>query len=99
MRAPPWSYIPAALALVTDIFTTVLVRAHQPEYPFRFVVFQVVMFGAALLCIAAKMWVRLLGFCVLLAGALISGFSVGMFYYPSVFAAGWIALRGGSSTR
>jgi hypothetical protein len=42
-------FLPAALAAVTDVLTTGFVLGHQPDYPGRLIVFQVVMFGAALL--------------------------------------------------
>ena len=87
------SYLPAALAAVTDIATAAMVRANQPDYPGRFVVFQIVMFGAALLAASPRTWVRLAAFLVLLAGAYITGFSVGMFYIPTVIAAGWMLVR------
>jgi hypothetical protein len=54
-------FVPAALAAVTDVVTAAMVRANQPDYPGRFVVFQIVMFGAALLAAVPRTWVRLLG--------------------------------------
>lgn len=92
----PFSYLPAVLAAVTDIATAAMVRANQPDYPGRFVVFQIAMFGAALLAASSQTWLRLVAFIILLAGASITGFSVGMFYIPTVIAAGWMVVRRGS---
>jgi hypothetical protein len=80
-------FLPAALAVATDAVTATMVRAHQPDYPGRFIVFQIVMFGAALLAAVPRKWVRFVGFVLLLTGVHISGMSVGMFYLPTLFAA------------
>jgi hypothetical protein len=61
--------------------------------PADFVVFQIVMFGAALLAAVPSKWVRFTGFVLLLAGMFITGFSVGMFYLPTFFAAVWVMTR------
>ena len=42
-------FLPAALAAVTAGVTAAIVRAKQPDYPDSVIVFQIVMFGAALL--------------------------------------------------
>ena len=42
-------FLPAALAAVTDAVTVCVITTHQPDYPARAVVYQVVMLGAALL--------------------------------------------------
>jgi cell division protein FtsW (lipid II flippase) len=86
-------FLPAALAAVTDVLTTGFVLGHQPDYPGRFIVFQVVMFGAALLAAVPNKWVRFVGFVILLAGVYISGMSVGMFYLPTFFAFVWAMVR------
>ena len=86
-------FLSAALAAVTDVVTGAMVWANQPDYPGRFIVFQIVMLGAALLAANPRMWVRLVGFVILLAGVLISGASVGMFYVPTVLAAGCVIVR------
>ena len=65
-------FLPAVLAALTDAFATSTVRANQPDLPGRFIVFQIVMFGAALLSAVPKKWVRIVGFVVLLAGVFIS---------------------------
>ena len=61
-------FIPAALAALTDAFATATVRSNQPDLPGRFIVFQIVMFGAALLATVPKMWVRIVALQILLAG-------------------------------
>jgi hypothetical protein len=86
-------FVPAALAAVTDAFATSTVRANQPDLPGRFVAFQIVMFGAALLAAVPSKWVRLVGFVLLLAGMFITGFSVGMFYLPTFFVFVWVMVR------
>ena len=86
-------FLPAALAAVTDVLTTGFVLGHQPDYPGRFIVFQIVMFGAALLAAVPNKWVRFVGFVLLLAGMLITGFSVGLFYLPTFFAFVWVMVR------
>ena len=86
-------FLPAALAVVTDAVTVCVVTAHQPDYPARAVVYQVVMFGAALLSAVPKKWVRIVGFVLLLAGIFITGFSVGLFYLPTFFAFVWVMVR------
>ena len=86
-------FLPALLAALTDAFATSTVRANQPDLPGRFIVFQIVMFGAALLAAVPSKWVRLVGFVLLLAGMVITGFSVGLFYLPTFFAAVWVMTR------
>ena len=92
-RESLFPFIPAALAAVTDVLTTCVVTAHQPDYPRRFVVYQVVMFGAALLAAVSNKWVRFTGFVLLLAGMFITGFSVGRFYLPTFFVFVWVMVR------
>lgn len=86
-------FVPGVLAAVTDGATAVFVRAHQPDYPGRFIVFQVVMFGAALLAAISNKWVRFTGFVLLVAGMYTTGFSVGIFYLPAFFAFVWVMVR------
>jgi hypothetical protein len=86
-------FLPAALAAVTDAFATATVRANQPDLPGRFIVFQIVMFGAALLAAVSNKWVRFTGFVLLLAGMFITGFSVGRFYLPTFFVFVWVMVR------
>ena len=83
-------YLPAALAVITDLAVAVFVRQNMPDYPVQFVTFQIVMAGAALLVAAPRRWLRLVAFLVLLFGVLLAGMSVGMFYIPTLVAAGWI---------
>jgi hypothetical protein len=86
-------FLPAALAALTDAFATSTVRANQPDLPARFIVFQVVMFCAALLAAVPNKWLRFVGFVLLLAGMFITGFSVGMFYLPTFFVFVWVMVR------
>ena len=85
--------LPAAIAAVTDAFATSTVRANQPDLRARFIVFQVVMFCAALLAAVPNKWLRFVGFVLLLAGMFITGFSVGMFYLPTFFVFVWVMVR------
>jgi hypothetical protein len=85
-------FLPAALALITDVVTFCVVTAHQPDYPARAVVYQVVMFGAALLSAVPNKWVRIVGFVLLLAGVFIS-MAVGLLYLPTFFAFVWVMTR------
>jgi hypothetical protein len=80
-------------AALTDVFATATVHANQPDLPGRFIVFQVVMFGAALLAAVPNKWVRFVGFVLLLAGIFITGFSVGLFYLPTFFVFVWVMVR------
>jgi hypothetical protein len=86
-------FLPAGMAVATDAVTAAMVRPNQPDYPGRFIVFQIVMFGAALLAAVPNKWVWLVGFVLLLAGMFITGFSVGMFYLPTFFAFVWVMVR------
>jgi hypothetical protein len=86
-------FLPAVIAALTDGVTTTFVRANQPDYPGMFIVFQIVMFGAALLAAVPSKWARLVGFVMLLAGMFITGFSVGMFYLPTFFTFVWLMVR------
>ena len=85
-------FLPAVLAAVTDSVTAAMVRANQPDYPGRFIVYQVVMLGAALLAVVPKKWVRIVGFVLLLAGMFIS-MAVGLLYLPTFFAFVWVMVR------
>jgi hypothetical protein len=38
-------FLPAGLAAVTDFVTAAMVRRNQKDYPGRFIVFRIVMFG------------------------------------------------------
>ena len=61
-------FLPAVLAAVTAIMTGAMVWTNRPDYPGMFIVFQIVMFGAALLATVPKMWVRIVALQILLAG-------------------------------
>src|ERR1035438_1484717 len=91
-RESLFPFLPAALAAVTDAVTVCVVRAHQSGYPARAVVYQVVMFGAALLSAVPNKWVRFVGFVLLIAGVLIS-MAVGLLYLPTFFAFVWVMAR------
>ena len=84
-------FLPAALAALTNAVTAAMVHG-QPAYPGRFVDYQVVMFGAALLAAVPNKWVRFLGFVLLIAGVLIS-MAVGLLYLPTFFAFVWMMTR------
>jgi cell division protein FtsW (lipid II flippase) len=81
-RESLFPFLPATLAAVTDVWTASIVIGHQPDYPGRFIVYQVVMLGAALLAVVPKKWVRIVGFVLLLAGVFIS-MAVGLLYLPT----------------
>src|ERR1019366_989980 len=68
-------------------------RRHPVGFCHALIVFQIVMFGAALLAAVPSKWVRLTGFLLLLAGMFITGFSVGMFYLPTFFVFVWVMVR------
>jgi hypothetical protein len=85
-------FLPAILAVLTNAVTAAMVRPSQPEYPGRFVVYQVAMFGAALLAAVPNKWVRFVGFVILLAGVFIS-MGAGLLYLPTFFAAVWVMVR------
>jgi hypothetical protein len=86
-------FLPAVLAAVANIVATAVVRSSPPEKPGRFVVFQVVMFGAALLAAISNKWVRFVCFVLVLAGMTITGFSVGTLYVPTFLAVVWLMVR------
>ncbi len=70
-------YIPAIFAAVTDVGTAAFVNAQQPYYPFRFLFFQLAMFGLAFLMAAPPEYrvVRISAFLLLIFGVLVAGFS------------------------
>jgi hypothetical protein len=86
-------FLPAALAAVTAGVIAAIVRAKEPGYPNSVIVFQIVMFGSALLAAVPRKWVRFAGLVLLLAGVFIAGFSVGYLYLPAIFAVVWIMVR------
>jgi hypothetical protein len=55
--------------------------------------FQIMMVGAAMLVAAPQRWLWSVSLLVLLGGAYVAGMSVGMFYLPTLVAAGWVAAR------
>ena len=94
-REALYPFLPAVLAGLTNPVTAAMARSSQPEYPGRFIVFQIVMFGAALLAAVPNKWVRFVGFVLLLSGMSITGFSVGTLYLPTFFAVVWVMTRDG----
>jgi hypothetical protein len=90
-REALFPFLPAVLAALTDAVTAAIVHGQQ-EYPSRFVVYQLAMFGAALLAAVPNKWVRSVGFVVLIAGVLIS-MAVGLLYLPTFFAFVWVMTR------
>ena len=86
-------FIPAVLAVITDLVVGVFVRQNMPDYPVQFVTFQITMAGAALLVAAPQRWLRLVASMVILFGVLLAGMSVGLFYIPTLVAAGWIMAK------
>src|ERR1019366_3688461 len=91
-RESLYPFLPAVLAVVTDAATAAIVRAQQPDYPGRFIAYQIVMFGAALLAAVPNKWVRFVGFAILLAGVVFV-MSVGLLYVPTFLAVVWVMVR------
>ena len=91
-REALYPFLPAVLAAVTDAATATIVRAQQPDYPDRFIAYQIVMFGAALLAAVPNKWVRFVGFAILLAGVFFV-MSVGLLYVPTFLAVVWVMVR------
>jgi hypothetical protein len=94
----PSRFLPGIVAFATNVFTGIFVRFHQPDYPFRFVVFQAVVLLAASALAAPFRWAWIIAFLLLLGGVVISGFSVGLFYVPTLVTAGWVMVRRLAST-
>jgi hypothetical protein len=93
MATPKAWLLPAVLALITGLGTAVFVHQHQPDYPPRFAAFQMTMLGATMLLAAPQRWLSWVSLLLLLGGTLIASMSVGMFYLPTLAAAGWVAAR------
>src|ERR1017187_8387408 len=91
-RESLYPFLPAVLAVVTDAATAAIVRAQQPDYPGRFIAYQNVMFGAALLAAVPNKWMRFVGFAILLAGVFFV-MSVGLLYVPTFLAVVWVMVR------
>ncbi len=90
-------FVPATMAAATDVFTGILVSQNQRNYPVRFVIYQIAMVGLCLLLASPyrRWWVALwiTAFLLLILGVWLAGFSVGLFYIPTVVAAGWVMVR------
>src|ERR1039458_5441941 len=91
-RESLYPFLPAVLAAVTDVARAAIGRAQQPDYPGRFIVYQIVMFGAALLAAVPNKWVRFVGFGPLLAGVVFV-MSVGLLHVPPFLAVVWVMVR------
>jgi hypothetical protein len=85
-----FSFFPAVLAALTDLGTAALVRSNQPDYPPRFLIFQCVMFGLALILATRYRWLWVVAFVLLIGGVILGAASVGFCYIPTVAAAGWV---------
>jgi hypothetical protein len=80
-------YLPAIFVVVTNLGTGIWVRQHQPDYPLKFMVFQLAMLGLCLLLATRPLWLWISAVMLLCCGVLLTGFSVGLFYAPTVLAA------------
>lgn len=89
----PLVFLPAILAVSTDVLTAAIVKSRQQDYPLRFLIFQLVMVGLALLLATRYRQVWVVAFLLLIAGMVVTGFSVGFLYAPTVAAAGWVMVR------
>ena len=73
-------FLPAILAVSTDVLTAAIVKSRQTDYyPLRFLIFQLVMVGLALLLATRYRQVWLVAFLLLITGMVVTGFSVGFF--------------------
>jgi hypothetical protein len=86
-------FLPAIIAAATDLVTLVIVLSLPQEYPLRVVTYQLAMFGLALLLATSYRWMWVASFSLLIVGVVLAGFSIGMFYIPTVVAAGWVMVR------
>lgn len=86
-------FVPAIVAAVTDAATAVFVLIHQRNLPGRFIFFEIVMLGAALMFAPRFRWAWIVAFAVLLGGMLLASMTVGIFYAPTAIAAGWVMAR------
>lgn len=93
VKASLSSFLPAAVALVTDVAVAAIVQANQPRFPDRLIAYVVIMLGAALLMAVPVRWVRVAAILVLVGGMVIGAMSVGILYAPTVMAAAWVTFR------
>jgi hypothetical protein len=94
------TYLPALVATITNVGTGIYVSTHQPDYPLPFVIFQLAMTGISLLIATPHRSLWAAAFVLLIGGVLLTGFSVGFFYLPTVVVAGLVILwrlRGATS--
>jgi hypothetical protein len=85
-------YLPTVIATVTNVGTGIYVSTGQPVYPLPFVIFQVAMTGISLLTATPYRSLWSLAFVLLIGGVLLTGFSVGFFYLPTVVVAALVIL-------
>jgi hypothetical protein len=84
-------YLPVSLAVITGlVVAAVVMRQNQPRDPAPFLIFQIFMAGAAWLVAGPQRWLRMIAVLVLFFGVLVTGMSVGLFYIPTLAAAGWV---------
>ena len=55
-------FLPAIIAAITDVLAGGFVHSLQPDYPVRFVIFQIVMIGVALLFALPQRWLWVFAF-------------------------------------
>lgn len=85
-------YLPAVLAVVMSFVANAVIGMSQP-IPERAVWAEIGMCGAALMTAAPWAWIWGTGLAILFVGSYITGFSIGMFYYPSIAAAIFVINR------
>jgi hypothetical protein len=90
--------VPAVLAAITGTVATIVVglqepdfRIYQPNVPF--LVFRLAMVGVAVFLASPMRWLWFPAFLLLLLGAFLASMSVGVFYVPTMIAAGWVMAR------
>src|ERR1041384_7949596 len=91
MRLSP--FLPAIAAVITDAVASALVISNQPDYPLRFVIFQLLVIGLALLLAVPYRWMWLLAFVLLIGCVIVASASVGILYVPTVALSGWVMVR------
>jgi hypothetical protein len=83
-------FLPSAIAAVTDVVAGFIVVNHQPDYPLRFLIFQVAMLGLALRLAAPYHLLWMTAFVLLIVGVFLTGFTVAFLYIPTVVEAGLV---------
>lgn len=93
MSMPLFPFLPAIVAAVTDVVAAVVVQAYQHDLPGRFLIFEVAMFGLALLLATRHRGVWTVAFILLIGGVFLAAASAGIFYVPTVIVAGCVMAR------